>query len=197
MKGKSRLIVLTVLWGLLLLMVLAFQVHLIFIKEYKKTEAAFKKGEKLPDFTLAGLDGKSYHLEELARSKEVLLVFFSATSSPCRIQVGEIADYLNKQKQPLFQVLLISDDSRNELISMRKDMQLNLPILPDSEGKVMAQYKISTVPTSYLVDRDMNLLYSQVGSEGFSVYKIQALLAYGGGKLEIQERPQGAREEAR
>jgi len=195
MKRNSKIAVLTIIWILLLMAVLAFQVNLIFIKEHKKAEAAFKKGQKLPDFTLLGLDGKSYHLEELARSKEVLLVFFSATSGPCRIQIGEIADYLSKQKEPLFQVLLISDDSRNELTAVQKDMKLDLAILPDSEGKVMARYKISTVPTSYLVDKNGNLIYSQVGSEGFSVYQIQARLAYGGGKLEIQERPRNPKEE--
>jgi len=193
MKKNPKTIALTTIWGLLLIALLAFQVNLIFLQ---KTGPAFQVGDRMPDFNLKTLEGQAFDLDDLVKSKPVLLIFFSAESGPSRLQIGEISEYLKRQTDAGFQAALITDDSRAKMEEFKKELNLTLPMLADENSQVIKTYQVSVVPTSFLIDQKRILLYSQVGSEGFSVYKIQALLKYGGG-IKIEERPDPGREEGK
>jgi len=189
MRTNFQIIALKGLWVLLLAALFIFQIILIFQPGARSEKSVYQPGQKVNDFTLQAIDGKSYQLDELVKSEETLLVFISANSGLCRIQAGEIDDYLKRQSKADFQAVLISDDSRSDLASMQKDLKLALPILADPEGKIMDGFGISNVPASFLIDKDRKLINDWVGSEGFSVYKIQALLTTRGATFELQERP--------
>lgn len=184
MKGKLNRFFGIIIWGLLLVGLIAFQVDMIFLSQPAKEEPAFKKGDQAPDFVLLSLEGKTYQLAELLKSAPVVLVFFSSLNAPSRIEIGELDDYLKKQKEPSFYVVLISDQSKSELLQFKKELNLSLPVLYDPKGKMMSEYKIRVLPANFLIGRDGRVIYGQYGSEGFNIYRIQALLSYPGSEAE-------------
>ena len=186
MKKQSKITIL--LWGALLLGLFWFQLKILFLEGSAEEKPAFESGQKAPDFTLNSLDGKSYHLQEMLKAKPVLLVFFSAESGPSRIEIMEFNDYLRKEKNPLFQALLVSDDSRDELLSLKQELDVILPILPDPSARVLSQYKVQSVPANFLIDQQGKLVFSQVGIEGLNVYRVQGLLKFQGQDFVIPER---------
>jgi peroxiredoxin len=195
MKRDIKTMVLTVIWSALLVAVLGFQVKLIFRPAPISEKTAYKPGQKVPDFTLSSLDGQAYHFEELVKTKPVLILFFSSSSNPSRLQIGGIDKHLKEEKDPRFQAILISEDSRSDLESMKKDLGVTSPILLDADGVVTAKYGITAVPSVFLVGKDGKLIYATVGDEGFSVFKIQGKLSDNGAKIEIEERPEAPKPE--
>ncbi len=191
MKKDFKNIALAGIWGLVLIGLLVFQVSLIFLQ---KTGPVFQVGDRMPDINLKSWDGQGYQLDELVKSKPVLLIFFASDSGPSRLQIGEIAEYLKRQTDAGFQAVLVSDDSRAKIEGFQKEMNLPLPILIDENSEAIKAYQVNVVPTSFLIDQKRLLLYYQAGSEGFSVYKIQALLKYGGG-IKIEERQDPGKQE--
>jgi len=181
---------LTAIWGLLLLGLLAFQINMIFFPKSGEEQPGLAVGLPVPDFTLKSIDGQSFQLNTVAKSKDVLLVFFSSTSQACRIEIGEINDYFKAQTNPAFSVLLISDESADKLADFQKESNLGIPILRDENGAVSGKYKVSEIPANFLVNKERGLTYYQMGSEGFNVYKVQALITTKGKKLELEEKPE-------
>ena len=186
-QNKIKKILLIGFWILLLVGVLAFQVDLIFLQEYKTTRSPFKKGESVPNFTLPTIDGRKIQLSQYIQAKPTLLVFFSPYSSPCEDEVMELTQYFSSQKQVDFQVILISEESREALLKFKKEFNPPFPILWDKEGKVFEKYQISLVPANFLISPELKLIYSYIGAEGFSVYRIQAQVKFSG-KIELEKK---------
>lgn len=190
MKIKIKTLVLASIWGLLLVGLLAFQINLIFYPKPAQEQPNLIVGKAAPDFTLNAMDGKPYRLDEIAKAKPVLLLFFQSDSSTCRMEISDIDGYFNQQANPEFQVLLISEDGMGKLEAFKNELNIGLPILYDKKGAVAQKYMVNSVPANFLIGQDRVLLFSQFGSEGFNVFKIQALITFKGKKMEIQERPE-------
>ncbi len=193
MNKNFKLFFLISFWGALLIGLMAFQVDLIFLQGQRSEKPAFKPGDQVPDFTLKSLEGRTYQLDELVKNNNVLLIFFSPASGPCRIEIMEFNDYLSKDQEAGCQVLLISDESRQDLEQFNNELNIKFPILPATSLKVLKDYKIGLVPANFLIDKSRKLIYAQVGAEGFNVYKVQALVKYRSGGFKIEERPEKAR----
>ncbi len=188
MSRKTKNLILNLLCIIFLLAVFAFQIDLIFIEGTREEKPPFEKGEILPDFSAQTIDGQIIQLSEEIKQKETLLVFFSPYSAPCRRQIEEILFYLKEQSEPLFNLILISDESKKSLQKFKSEFNTKFPIIYDPDDKIFQKYNIKFVPTSLLLDKNRKLLYAQVGGEGFSVFKIQALLKYKTKKFVIPER---------
>ena len=188
MKRNTKTLVLTAIWGLLLLGLLAFQIKLIFLPAIAGYQPALAVGLRVPDFTLKDVEGEKLHLKSAIKNKPALLVFFSSTSQACRIEISEINNYFKSQSEPSFQMILISGEDAGTLLEFQKELNLDLPILMDRNGTVASKYQVNVVPSNFLVSKEMKLSYYQPGSEGFNVYKVQALITTKGGKLELEER---------
>jgi len=190
MNRNFKLVFLICFWGLLLIGLLAFQVDLVFLQRQRSEKPAFKPGDLVPDFTLPSLEGKTYQLSEAVKDGNVLLIFFSPANGPSRIEVMEFNDYVSKDQPAGYQVLLISDESRDDLEQFNNELTVKFPILHATSLKVFKDYKIGMVPANFLIDQNRKLIYAQVGAEGFNVYKVQALVKYRSGGFRLEERPE-------
>jgi len=183
-QNKINKILLLGFWILLLGSVLAFQIDLLFFQDYKKSRSPFKKGEIMPDFSLPTLEGKSIQLSQYVQKKPTLLVFFSPRCSPCEDEVVDLVQYFKTQEQADFQVLLVAEESKKDLLKFKEEFEIDFPIVYDAKGSAFEKYQVNLIPANFLISPDMKLIYSYIGAEGFSVYKIQAQVKFSGKNLE-------------
>ncbi|MBA2870406.1 peroxiredoxin [Anoxybacillus calidus] len=121
-------------------------------------------GNAAPDFELKTLDGKSIRLSEL-QGQKVILNFWATWCPPCRAEMPEMQNFYEKHNKDVevFAVNLTSQDSRDKVHSFIKENGLTFPVVLDEEGDVLKLYKISPIPTSYIIDSEGIIRHKYVG----------------------------------
>jgi len=97
-------------------------------------------GQAAPSFTLHGLDGKIYSLEQL-RGKFVV-IHFAATWCPfCNAEAPNLEQLYKDYKIKDVQVFIIDvKESKELVIKSSQRFNFSFPILLDEDGKVSAKY---------------------------------------------------------
>jgi len=97
-------------------------------------------GDKAPDFTLPGTDGRDYSLTEY-RGKPVVLVFYPGDDTPvCTKQLTSYTNDIGQFEGVGAQVLAISPQSVKSHESFRMKHGLAFPLLADTEKEVAGRY---------------------------------------------------------
>lgn len=122
-------------------------------------------GELAPDFNLPDVDGKRYRLSEL-RGRVVLVNFWATWCPPCRREMPSLQRLWEQLKDRGVTILAIDVGEDEDTIfgfSFATGATLEFPILLDRESKVIEQWPVRALPTSFVVDRDGRLRYRAVG----------------------------------
>jgi peroxiredoxin len=119
-----------------------------------------------PDFVSEKLEGGKASLADY-KGKLVLLNFWATWCIPCRAEMPGMETLWQKYKEQGFVVVAISNDegSRARVKTFSEILDLSFPILLDPEGEVSDLYKVSNMPTSFLIDRKGNIISRIVGTE--------------------------------
>lgn len=115
-----------------------------------------RTGFTAPNFTLETLDGGSITLSAL-RGRPVILNFWTTWCPPCREEMPFLQQaYLDFQTQGLvvLAVNLTDQDSPEEVRDFVTRYHLTFPIALDRRGDVSRKYRITGLPTSFLVGSD-------------------------------------------
>ena len=126
-----------------------------------------KIGDKSPDFSLLGVDGKTYSLSDF-KAKKILVVIFMCNHCPY------VQAYIERMKaiQSDFgikgvQVVGINsndevnypDDSFEKMIEFNKARKLNFPYLRDEDQTVASAYGAQCTPECFVFDAERKLRY--------------------------------------
>ncbi|MFA6141952.1 MAG: TlpA disulfide reductase family protein [Candidatus Omnitrophota bacterium] len=132
--------------------------------------SAVEIGETAPDFTLHSIDGKTVSLSEF-KGKVVILDFFASWCPPCR---QEIPDFIELQKAygdkgfVMIGVSLVNMDESKKFASQKG---INYPVVMDDE-KVSGLYgPIRSIPTTFVLDRDLKIVRFYIGARPKSVFE--------------------------
>ena len=109
---------------------------------------------KAPDFTLRDLQGKSIAFSSL-KGKVVLLNFWATWCPPCKAEMPAMNRLYHEIKARGFEIIAVSTD--NSLSTIRDYLAKNrvdFPILHDEKKSVSKQYRVFSMPTTFLIDRD-------------------------------------------
>jgi len=122
-----------------------------------------------PDFVIENLRGGDTGLADY-KGKIVLLNFWATWCIPCRAEMPGMETLWQKYKEQGFVVVAISNDegSKKRVETFSKLLDLSFPILLDPEGEVNDQYKVSNMPTSFLIDRNGKIISRIVGSDDWT-----------------------------
>jgi len=116
-----------------------------------------------PDFTLESLTKESVTLSSLT-GQIVVLNFWATWCPPCREELPDFQAAWEKYKDEGVVFLGISiDQNRSEVESFIKDSGITYTILLDLSSQVASQYGITAIPTTFILDVDGTVLFSQVG----------------------------------
>jgi len=119
-----------------------------------------------PDFVSENLRGGNTGLADY-KGKIVLLNFWATWCMPCRAEMPSMEILWQKYKEQGLVIAAVSVDegSRGRIETFSKLLDLSFPILLDPESEVSDLYKVSNMPTSFLIDRNGKIISRIVGTE--------------------------------
>jgi len=113
------------------------------------------------DFTLADLQGKKWHLQDL-RGKVVLVNFWATWCPPCRKEMPDLQALYDKFKDQGFVVLAISDEEAAKVSPFIAERKIGYPILLDPGRKVNEEFIVEGIPKSFVYDRSGKMVAQSI-----------------------------------
>lgn len=115
------------------------------------------------DFTLQDLEGKPISLSDY-KGKVVFIDFWATWCPPCRLSIPYVEKLYEQYKDNEdFVVLGINlEESKEDITKFMKKQKMNYPILL-SDNKVISNYKISSIPRFFLIDKNGDVYNKYVG----------------------------------
>lgn len=126
-----------------------------------------KIGDKAPDFSLPGVDGKAYSLNDF-KNKKILVIIFMCNHCPY------VQGYIERMKsiQSDFGVKGVQlvginandevnypNDSFDKMIEFNKNRNLNFPYLRDEDQNAANAYGAQCTPECFVFDAERKLRY--------------------------------------
>lgn len=118
------------------------------------------------DFALKNLDGKEVKLSDY-KGKVVVLDFWATWCGPCKASFPKMQDLVTQYKDKDVAFLFINtwenkkeDEVLKNVTNYITEKKYNFNVVFDSKSEVVANYKIEGIPTSILIGKDGNILFS-------------------------------------
>ncbi len=162
-----------ILWSVVTIAVL-FAAYTVYSKNVGKAQTEEDKVlldlEQMPDrvesvdFTLKDLKGNDVKLSDY-RGKVVFLNFWATWCPPCQAEVPEL-EKANKELQESGLGVILAVDSGEPGDTVQKfadEKKLSFPVVLDEKGEVSYIYKITGIPTTYIINRDGTIFNMHTG----------------------------------
>lgn len=116
-----------------------------------------------PEFTLPDLDGKPHTLADY-RGKVVVLNFWATWCPPCRYEMPAMQRAWEKVRDEniVFVGVDVGEDS-DTVFTFLADYPVEFPLLLDQDAKVIEQYPVTGLPTTYVIDPRGRITHRAVG----------------------------------
>ena len=119
---------------------------------------------KAQDFKLKDLEGKEVSLSDY-KGKKVFLNFWATWCPPCKSEMPEIEQLYKETKDNDLVILTVEiGESRDTVKSFIDSNKYNFKVLLDSDQNVASQYNIASIPTSYFIDVEGNIVSKNIGA---------------------------------
>jgi len=129
---------------------------------------------KAINFKLKDLSGKELTLSDL-KGKKVFLNFWATWCPPCKAEMPEIEKlYQETKNSDLVIVAVEIGEPLNTVKSFIDSNKYNFKVLIDPDQTVAAQYNIVSIPTSYFIDVDGNIISKNIG--GMNIDQMKAYI---------------------
>ena len=134
-------------------------------------------GKEAPGFVLSGLSGESVSLKD-HKGKVVIVNFWATWCPPCRMEIPGMNELYGKLGEKGLVIIGISSDPNIATIEKYLESQpINFIVLHDPDNRVAEKdYKVYSLPTSYVIDRDGVLIrkifgaYDWASKESFDTF---------------------------
>ena len=114
-----------------------------------------QKGQEPPDFTLTGSKGETLQLSAF-RGKKVVLNFWATWCPPCKAESPEFEQFYtdNKDKNVVILSVNLTSEEREkgDVQNFIDKYHLTYPVALDLNREASGLYRISAIPTTYLID---------------------------------------------
>jgi thiol-disulfide isomerase/thioredoxin len=129
-----------------------------------------------PNFTLNTPENTGISLASL-RGRVVFLNFWATWCGPCRTEMPSMEALYGRLKGRDFEILAVDAQERpSEVTAFLRQYRLSFPSVLDSAGRVSRLYNITALPTTFILDREGNIILRLVGSINWDTPEILAAL---------------------
>ncbi len=144
-----------------------------------------RKGYVAPDLRLQTLNGEMVSLSDL-RGQVVILNFWATWCPACRTEMPALDQVYRAYHDQGLEVVAVNvqeDPAGTE--AFVQELGLDLPVLVDLDGTVSTRYRVTSLPTTYVIDRAGVIREVTVGgplSRAYLASTVTPLLAEKGGE---------------
>ena len=111
-------------------------------------------GPAKPDFSLQDLNGANVPLKTF-KGRTVLVHFFATWCEPCREELPALNRFLERSASNASVVAISVAEVDPRVKRFFETMPVNFPVLLDRDRTIAKSWKISTLPTTYVLDANM------------------------------------------
>jgi peroxiredoxin len=132
---------------------------------------------RAPNFALRDLDGVKRTLAGF-RGRVVILSFWATWCLPCRNEILSMAGLHQHYKDYGLEVVAVSSDAQGaEVVQpFMTRFHLRFTTLLDATGQVTRLYGVTSLPTTYLLDREGRLVTVSIGGYDWAKADARALI---------------------
>ena len=133
--------------------------------------------ERLPsrDFSLPLASKEASQSLSGFRGKVVFLNFWATWCGPCRMEMPSMEILYGKFRDKGLEIFAVNClEKEPEVLTFMESNGLSFPAALDLDGRVSASYGIQAIPTSFLIDREGNIVARLVGSINWDTPKVHA-----------------------
>ncbi|MDR2793741.1 MAG: TlpA family protein disulfide reductase [Treponema sp.] len=141
-----------------------------------------RTGSPAPDFSASRLNGTQVRLGSLM-GKVIFLNFWATWCPPCREEMPSMEALYQRFRNRDIEFLAVDiQENRNRVSAFMEQFGLTFPALMDVTGRISTQYGIRSIPTTFIIDRNGNIIASVIGGRDWNTPEVAAalelLLAY-------------------
>ncbi len=128
-------------------------------------------GDRLaPDFRLPKLGGGEAGISTYL-GKVVVLDFWATWCAPCKAEIPDFIELQDRYGKEGLQIVGVALDTRDAVDKFAPAMKMNYPVLYGNENVSALYGGISGLPTTFIIDRQGNIITSFEGFQSKSVFE--------------------------
>jgi len=140
-------------------------------------------GQKAPDFSAAGLDGKTQRLSTVtAASRATVVYFWASWCPPC---IGEFLELENLSRKLKDQgMTLLSINFKETALTAKtfaEEAGASIPVLLDTDGKIAAQFLVWPLPAIFVLDAKGIVRHKIIGATNVTALETKIIEVTRGG----------------
>jgi peroxiredoxin len=127
-----------------------------------------KEGDLPPDFDLTTMSGDQVNLADL-KGKKVILNFWASWCGPCKAEMPHMEKYYERNKEAANVEIIAVNMTNSERRGLKgveefiDEYGLTFPIPLDKDGKVERMYEIVSIPTTFMLGTNGEIVHKFVG----------------------------------